>query len=147
MPDLLATVETLKALAGAIPQLRARDTEYISLRSDDDYALYDGDICSTRHRPGARQRVPEDDQRVRRAAQHEQALPRSTGPATWSGALARWNNNHDRLCDLARDGGRDAGPEAGLLQPLHEHHRPGGRGGPLRHRCDRDHRQAAGRRA
>ena len=43
MPDLVETAATVKALAGGIPDF-TRDTEYISLKHKDVYALYDGDI-------------------------------------------------------------------------------------------------------
>jgi len=98
-PDLEATVETLQTLAGAIPDF-TRETEFISLRSDDDYALYDGDICST-----DTGRVPDSEYR---RMTNEFVVPHSTSKhckvnrsSYMVGALARWNNNHDRLCTLA----------------------------------------------
>jgi sulfhydrogenase subunit alpha len=98
-PDLEATVETLQTLAGAIPDF-TRETEFISLRSDDDYALYDGDICST-----DTGRTP-DAEYLRMT--NEFVVPHSTSKhckvnrsSYMVGALARWNNNHDRLCPLA----------------------------------------------
>ncbi len=98
-PDLLATVETFKALAGAIPGF-TRETEYISLRSDDEYALYDGDICST-----DTGRV--SDAEYRRMT-NEFVVSHSTSKhckvnrsSYMVGALARWNNNHDKLGELA----------------------------------------------
>jgi coenzyme F420-reducing hydrogenase alpha subunit len=99
VPDFLATVETMKALAGEIPDFH-RETEFISLRSDHDYALYDGDICST-----DTGRVP--DAEYRRMT-NEFVVPHSTSKhcranrdSFMVGALARWNNNHDKLCDLS----------------------------------------------
>ena len=107
MPDLLATIETLKALAGAIPDF-TRDTEYISLRCDDEYALYDGDICST-----DTGRVP--DAEYRRMT-NEFVVPHSTSKhcranrsSYMVGALARWNNNHDKLGELAHTAARALG--------------------------------------
>ncbi len=98
-PDWLATVETMKALAGAIPVFE-RPTEYISLRADDEYALYDGDICST-----DAGRVPD---REYRRMTNEFIVPHSTSKhckvnrtSYMVGALARWNNNHDKLCPEA----------------------------------------------
>lgn len=98
-PDLLETLETLKALAGMIPDF-TRETEYIALRSDDEYALYDGDICST------------DTGRVSDTEYlkmtNEFVVPHSTSKhckvnrsSYMTGALARWNNNHDKLGELA----------------------------------------------
>jgi coenzyme F420-reducing hydrogenase alpha subunit len=99
VPDFLATIETLKGLAGAIPVFE-RETEFISLRNDDDYALYDGDICST-----DTGRVP-DSEYLKMT--NEYVVPHSTSKharvnrsSYMVGALARWNNNHDRLCDVA----------------------------------------------
>ncbi|MDO9695072.1 MAG: nickel-dependent hydrogenase large subunit, partial [Candidatus Latescibacteria bacterium] len=46
LPDLVFAANVVATLAGEIPDF-TRETEFISLRSDDDYALYDGDICST----------------------------------------------------------------------------------------------------
>ncbi len=106
-PDLLATVETLKSLAGQIPSF-TRETEYISLRSDHDYALYDGDICSS------------DTGRVSdaeyRKMTNEFVVPHSTSKhckvsrsSYMTGALARWNNNHDKLGELAHTAASELG--------------------------------------
>jgi len=114
-PDLLATVETLKSLAGAIPQFE-RETEYISLRSDDDYAMYDGDICST-----DTGRVP-DSEYLKMT--NEFIVPHSTskhakvGRSSFMvGALARWNNNHDRLCELSHTAAAELGLKPGCCNP------------------------------
>jgi len=114
-PDLLATVETLKSLAGAIPQFE-RETEYISLRSDDDYAMYEGDICST-----DTGRVP-DSEYLKMT--NEFVVPHSTskhakvGRSSFMvGALARWNNNHDRLCELSHTAAAALGLEPGCCNP------------------------------
>jgi coenzyme F420-reducing hydrogenase alpha subunit len=114
-PDLLATVETLKSLAGAIPRF-TRETEYISLRSDDDYTLYDGEICSS-----DTGRVPD---REYRRMTNEFVVPHSTSKhakvarsSYMVGALARWNNNHDRLCDLAHTAAGALGLEPGCHNP------------------------------
>ena len=144
VPDFLATVETMEALAGAIPNF-TRETEFISLRKDDEYALYDGDICSSDTGTSVHRTVPQDDQRVRRAPQHQQALQgqpqqlHGGGP----GALEQQPRQAVR-CGAER--GQGAGPGARLLQPVHEHHRPGGRGGVLRPGSCGHHRRAADRR-
>ena len=114
-PDLIATVETLKSLAGAIPQFE-RETEYISLRSDDDYAMYDGDICSS------------DTGRVQDSEYlkmtNEFIVPHSTSKhakvnrsSFMVGALARWNNNHDMLGELAHTAASSLGLEPGCCNP------------------------------
>jgi coenzyme F420-reducing hydrogenase alpha subunit len=99
LPDLTFAAEVLETLAGEIPDF-TRETEYISLRSDDDYALYDGDICST-----DTGRVPDTEYR---RMTNEYVVPHSTSKhckvnrsSYMVGALARWNNNHDRLCPEA----------------------------------------------
>ncbi len=114
-PDLLATVETLKSLAGAIPQF-TRETEYISLRSDDEYALYDGDICST-----DTGRVS-DTEYLRMT--NEFVVPHSTSKhckvnrsSYMVGALARWNNNHDKLGDLAHTAASELGLTPNCYNP------------------------------
>ncbi len=115
MPDLIATMETLQTLAGEIPVFE-RETEFISLRSDDDYALYDGDICSS------------DTGRVADSMYmkmtNEFIVPHSTSKhcranrsSYFVGALARWNNNHDRLCDLALQVADTLGLKPGCCNP------------------------------
>jgi coenzyme F420-reducing hydrogenase alpha subunit len=115
VPDFEATVETLKALAGAIPVFE-RDTEYISLRSDDDYALYDGDISST-----DTGRIADGEYRK---MTNEFIVPHSTSKhckvnrsSYMVGALARWNNNHDKLCDLALSAAETLGLKPGCTNP------------------------------
>jgi coenzyme F420-reducing hydrogenase alpha subunit len=118
VPDLTATVETMQSLAGAIPRFE-RDTEYISLRSSNkvgDYALYDGDICSSD--TGT---VPDGEYR---SMTNEFVVPHSTSKhakvqrsSYMVGALARWNNNHDRLCDLALSAAETLGLKPGCTNP------------------------------
>ena len=99
VPDFLATIDTMEALTAMIPDFH-RETEFISLRSDDDYALYGGDICST-----DTGRVPDGEYR---RMTNEFVVPHSTSKhckvnrsSYMVGALARWNNNHDKLCDVS----------------------------------------------
>jgi coenzyme F420-reducing hydrogenase alpha subunit len=115
VPDFLATIETLKGLAGAIPVFE-RETEFISLRNDNDYALYDGDICST-----DTGRVP-DSEYLKMT--NEYVVPHSTSKharvnrsSYMVGALARWNNNHDRLCDVALDAAEQLGLKPNCHNP------------------------------
>jgi coenzyme F420-reducing hydrogenase alpha subunit len=107
VPDFFATVETMKALAGSIPDF-TRETEYISLRCDDEYALYDGDICSSD--TGL---VP-DSEYLKMT--NEFVVPHSTSKhckanrsSYFAGALARWNNNHDKLPEVALKEAADMG--------------------------------------
>ncbi len=115
VPDFLATVETMEALAGALPQF-TRETEFISLRRDDEYALYDGEICSSD--TGC---VPITEYR---RMTNEHVVPHSTSKhckanrsSYMVGALARWNNNHDKLCEVSRDAARRLGLEPGCCNP------------------------------
>jgi len=110
-PDVGATVETMKALAGAIPQFE-RETEYISLRTDDEYALYDGDICSSDTGTAA-------DTEYRNFT-NEFVVPHSSSKhakhnrsSLMVGALARFNNNFDKL----PNGLQDAAKSLGLVAP------------------------------
>ncbi len=116
VPDLAFVAEVLASLAAEIPAF-TRETEYISLRSDDDYALYDGDICST------------DTGRVSDAEYlgmtNEFIVPHSTSKhckvnrsSYMVGALARWNNNHDRLCPAALAVAGKLGLEPGCYNPF-----------------------------
>lgn len=115
IPDLLATVETVRSLAREIPSF-TRETEFISLRSDDDYALYDGDICSS-----DTGRVPAAQYR---RMTNEYVVPHSTSKhcranraSYFVGALARWNNNHDRLCAPALQAAEALGLKPGCCNP------------------------------
>ncbi|MBE0565323.1 MAG: Ni/Fe hydrogenase subunit alpha [Krumholzibacteria bacterium] len=115
VPDFLATVETMKALAGAIPDF-TRETEFISLRCDDEYALYDGDICST-----DTGRVPDSEYR---RMTNEYVVPHSTSKHARAnrssfmvGALARWNNNHDKLCPTSLAAAAELGLQPGCHNP------------------------------
>ena len=115
VPDFMATIDTMETLAGMIPDF-TRETEFISLRSDDDYALYDGDICST-----DTGRVPDADYR---AMTNEFVVPHSTSKhckvnrsSYMVGALARWNNNHDKLCDVSLEAAERLGLKPGCHNP------------------------------
>ncbi|MCP4571429.1 MAG: Ni/Fe hydrogenase subunit alpha [bacterium] len=107
VPDFAATVDTMEALAGAIPDF-TRETEFISLRSEDEYGLYDGQICSTD--TGC---VPDTEYM---AMTNEHVVGHSTSKhckvsrsSYMVGALARWNNSHDKLCDVALDAAKRLG--------------------------------------
>lgn len=99
LPDVKKTVETIKSLAGGIPDF-TRETEYISLKHPDEYALYEGDIYSSD--TGLK------DVYDYLEMTNEFVVPHSTSKhakhnrtSFMVGALARWNNNHDQMTDLS----------------------------------------------
>jgi len=109
LPDVEATVKLFKKLD--IPQFY-RETEYISLKHPNEYALIRGSICST-------------DTGIVSPAQYlditnEYCVPHSTAKFTKHvresyavGALARININHDQLYPLAAQVGDELG-----IQPI-----------------------------
>jgi coenzyme F420-reducing hydrogenase alpha subunit len=101
VPDALATLETLKALAPAIPDF-TRETEYIGLRDENDaeYEFYKGDIVSTD--------TGRTSHRNYLKMTNEYCVEYSTSKrckanrgSLMVGALARFNINHDLLHPLA----------------------------------------------
>ncbi len=99
IPDMVETAKLLASVAGLIPNF-TRETEYISLKHSDEYALYDGEIFSSD--TGAT-----SDKNYREMT-NEYIVSHSTSKhckharsSYMVGALARWNNNHDSLCDNA----------------------------------------------
>ena len=97
-PDLEATAELFITLK--IPAFE-RETEYISLKSKEEYALYDGVIASTD--AGT---TPVENYRN---WTNEYLVPHSTAKYAKNvrdsymvGALARFNNNHDQLSPRAK---------------------------------------------
>ncbi len=110
-PDLTATLDLFKTLK--IPEFK-RETEYISLKSDEEYALYDGLIASSD--AGT---TPVENYR---SWTNEYLVPHSTAKYTkhvrdsyFVGALARFNNNHAALSS----GAKKAAAELGLKAPCH----------------------------
>ncbi len=110
-PDLEATVELFKSFK--IPDFK-RETEYISLKSKEEYALYDGVIASTD--AGT---TPVENYRQ---WTNEYCVPHSTAKYTKNvresymvGALARFNNNHEQLSP----GAKKAAAELGLKAPCY----------------------------
>jgi sulfhydrogenase subunit alpha len=110
-PDLQATLELFKSLK--IPDFK-RETEYISLKSKEEYALYDGAIASTD--AGTTPVVNYKNWT------NEYLVPQSTAKHAKNvrdsymvGALARFNNNHEQLSP----GAKKAAAELGLKAPCH----------------------------
>jgi len=99
LPDGLETIETMKALAGAIPQFE-RETEYISLKHPDEYALYQGDIFSSDSgaTPVSNYLDVTNEFVVNHSTSKHAKYNRSS---YFVGALARWNNNHAQLGEEA----------------------------------------------
>lgn len=115
VPDLEATLETVKALAPNIPAFD-RPTEYMAVTSDAEYGLYDGYV-QTILANGDRATYAVADYR---SCTNEYVVPQSTAKFTRNrldsyaaGALARFNVNYDQLRPEAK-----AAAEALGLQPI-----------------------------
>lgn len=113
-PDLEATLALFKTLK--IPDFQ-RETEYISLKSKEEYALYEGVIASTDAgtTPVANYRN----------WTNEYLVPQSTAKYTkhvrdsyMVGALARFNNNHDQLSARAQKAAEELGLKAPCYNPF-----------------------------
>lgn len=114
VPDLeetLAIVQTLK-----VPPFE-RETEYVSLRHPNEYALYDGEVYSS----DTGSVVPVTEYR---SVTNEYTVPHST--TKWShwhrdayavGALARVNNNFDQLLPQAQEAAERLGLKAPCYNP------------------------------
>lgn len=114
VPDLeetLAIVQTLK-----VPPFE-RETEYVSLRHPNEYALYDGEVYSS----DTGSVVPVTEYRN---VTNEYTVPHST--TKWShwhrdayavGALARVNNNFDQLLPQAQEAAERLGLKAPCYNP------------------------------
>jgi coenzyme F420-reducing hydrogenase alpha subunit len=93
--------EVVLANAGKLPDF-ARETEFVGLTSDDNYALYDGNIAST---DGGRWPAEEY-----LSITNEYVVPQSTAKYTkhnresyFVGALARFNLNYNKLTKEAKE--------------------------------------------
>lgn len=107
-PDLEKSLEVLKSVD--IPDFE-RETEYISISDPDEYALYDGNIKST-------DGWEIDDQDYLDKI-NEKVVSHSTAKHCWAnrdsymvGALARFNNNYDKLTDNAKKYAAELGLKA-----------------------------------
>lgn len=113
VPDLEATLETILSVADKIPEFH-RPTEYIALSNDSDYAVYDGVIQSVLTN-GEKQRYQLSQYRE---VSNEYVSPLSTAKYAKNkldsyavGALARLNNNYERLHDNAKAAAKRLGIE------------------------------------
>jgi sulfhydrogenase subunit alpha len=109
IPDLKSWVGIFKTLE--IPDFE-RETEYLALQRDDEYAFYNGVIAST---DGGSTPVPQYRKKIK-----EFVVPYSTAKHTKAaresfmvGALARFNNNYAQLSPLAQWAAEEMG-----LQPV-----------------------------
>lgn len=112
-PDLDATVELFKSLE--IPDFE-RDTEYIALRKDDEYAFIDGDLVSS---DGGTWPVEQY-----RDVTNETLLPHSSAKHARNqresymvGALARFNINYDMLHPKAQEAAKALGIKPKITNP------------------------------
>lgn len=116
VPDAKASLALLASLAPKFPAFE-RGTEYIGLRTDAEYAFYDGAIASTD--TGL---TPVDDYL---SITNEFVAPHSTAKharharSSYSvGALGRFNNNFDKLNPLARQAAGTLGLEPIVKNPF-----------------------------
>jgi len=112
--DLKATLALFQTLK--IPDFQ-RETEYISLKSKEEYALYEGVIASTD--AGT---TPVENYRN---WTNEYLVPHSTAKYTRNvreaymvGALARFNNNHSQLSPGAKKAAAELGLQAPCFNPF-----------------------------
>jgi coenzyme F420-reducing hydrogenase alpha subunit len=114
IPDLKAWVEIVKTLE--IPDFE-RETEYLALQRDDEYAFYDGAIVST---DGGTTPVPEYREKIKEfvvpysSAKHAKAARESF----MVGALARFNNNYEKLSSLAQWAAEEMGLKPVCYNPF-----------------------------
>lgn len=99
--DLKKVAEIYKSVAGGFPQF-SRETEYLSLTHDDEYAFYDGLITTT----DVDKKIAVDQYE---AVVNEFVVPQSTAKygkfnrdAFMVGALARYNNNYKQFPEAVR---------------------------------------------
>jgi coenzyme F420-reducing hydrogenase alpha subunit len=113
--DVKAVTNLLKSLAHKLPNF-TRETEYVSLTHDDEYALYDGDMQST---DGGKEPVEKYLEWT-----NEYVVPQSTAKYTkrkrdslMVGALARFNNNSNQLKPKAKAVAEELGLKAPCYNP------------------------------
>ena len=116
IPDLKTLAGVVKSVAGGLPDF-VRETEYVSLTDQAEYALYDGMIKST----DVEDAIPVDQYlRVTNEYMNSQSTAKwakFNRESYMAGALARFNNNHARLPPLARAVAADLGLAAPCYNP------------------------------
>ncbi len=114
--DLRTLGSVLKSLVGGFPDF-TRDTEYVCLREQDEYGIYDGEIKSS----DVNKNIPLADYR---RVTNEYVVAQST--AKWAkfnresymvGALSRFNNNYAQLSPAAKTIAADIGLAATCHNP------------------------------
>ncbi len=115
LPDVNFAADVLKSLAGEIPVFE-RETEYISAHSEDEYALYDGDIVTsdTGIHPVEEYLNITNEFIVPHSSSKHAKFSRSSYLV---GALARFNNNHALLHPPAKKVATALGLEAPNYNP------------------------------
>ena len=114
IPDIEETVRIAKTLK--IPHYE-RETEYVSLKHPDEYALYDGDVFSS----DTQSSVPVE--KYRKVTNEFTVAHSTTKWSKWHrdsyfvGALARVNNNFDQLLPQAQQTAEDLGLKAPCYNP------------------------------
>lgn len=111
LPELDASVEILLAVIEQIPDFR-RPTEYIALSNDAEYAIYNGEVQALLP-DGSKQRYPIANYLD---LTNEYVSEWSTAKyckhrldSYMVGALARFNNNYQQLCEPAKQAARRLG--------------------------------------
>ena len=99
--DLLKLAEIFKSVSGGFPDFN-RETEYLSLTYDEEYAFYDGQVTTT----DIDKNISPDEYK---GVVNEFVVPQSTAKygkfnraSFMVGALARYNNNHSQLTPLSQ---------------------------------------------
>ena len=117
MPDAQFAIDVVASLAGEIPDF-VRETEYISVYSDKEYGLYDGDIFSSDSGLAPVEKYLE--------VTNEFIVPHSTSKhakfnrsSYMVGALARFNNSHKLLKPKAKEAAQKLGLKAPGYNPYH----------------------------
>jgi sulfhydrogenase subunit alpha len=114
IPDIEETVRVVKILK--IPPYE-RETEYVSLKRPDEYALYDGDVFSS----DTKSSVPAE--KYREVTNEFTVAHSTTKWSKWhrdsyfAGALARVNNNFDQLLPQAKQTAEDLGLKTPCYNP------------------------------
>ena len=115
--DLKKLADVVKSLAGGIPNF-TRETEYLALTYDKEYAFYDGD-CMTND---IKNPITVNDYKN---VVNEFVVPQSTAKygkfnrqSFMVGALARWNNNYKQISPFAKEVGKMLGLDGVSYNPF-----------------------------
>jgi coenzyme F420-reducing hydrogenase alpha subunit len=114
--DIDATVDLVASVADKFPSLN-RPREDVSLTRDDEYAIYDGDLMSSK--------AGVIDFHKYLDFIHEKCVEHSTSKHVYNvdkslavGALSRFNNNSAKLCDRAKAAAQKLGLKAPCYNPF-----------------------------